>query len=121
MIAEGRKLTDFRGIGEDLAGKIGDLARTGMTPLLRKLRSELPPSLPEMLRLPGMGPKRVKALHDELGIETVAQLHRALKDGRVDAVPGFGAKSVSRLLEAIEAKAPEIGRASGRERVCQDV
>src|SRR3546814_16749013 len=97
MIAEGRKLTDFRGIGEDLAGKIGDLARTGMTPLLRKLRSELPPSLPEMLRLPGMDPKRVKALHDELGIETVAQLHRALKDGRVDA---------------------EIGSASCRERGC---
>lgn len=109
MVARGEDLTELPGIGEDLAHKITDLIETGTTPLLDKLRKELPPALTEFLRLPGLGPKRVKALHDELDIETLAQLHRALKDGRVDHLAGFGPKTAQRLLEALEAKKRAAG------------
>ncbi|MGE5722549.1 MAG: DNA polymerase/3'-5' exonuclease PolX [Sphingomonadales bacterium] len=104
MIAKGEPLTDLPGIGEDLAHKIEDLARTGTTPLLDQLRRSMPPALIELLQLPSVGPKRVKALHDQLGVETIAQLHRALKDGRVAELRGFGPKTASRLLQAIEAQ-----------------
>ncbi len=104
MVAHGEDLSELPGIGEDLAQKIADIAQTGSTPLLRKLHRQLPSALPELLRLPGLGPKRVKTLHDELGIDSVAQLHRALKDGRVAPLPGFGAKMQERLLAAIAAQ-----------------
>ncbi len=109
MVARGDDLTELPGIGEDLAQKIADIAQTGTTALLDKLRAETPPALVELLRLPGLGPKRVKALHEELDVETLPQLHRALKDGRVGRLPGFGEKTASRLLQALEAKsaAPE--------------
>ena len=110
MIARGDDLAELPGIGKDLAQKIADLATTGTTPLLDKLRKEVPPALVELLRLPGLGPKRVKALHQELDIDTVPQLHRALKDGRVGELPGFGEKTAQRLLQAIEAKSAVPGR-----------
>jgi len=110
MVARGDDLAQLPGIGDDLARKITDLALTGTTPLLDKLRTKVPPALIELLHLPGLGPKRVRALHDELDIETVPQLHRALKDGRVGDLPGFGEKLARRLLQAVTAKAATPGR-----------
>jgi len=109
MVERGDDLAELPGIGKDLAQKIAELAQTGTTPLLDKLRQQLPPALVELLRLPGLGPKRVKALHDELDIETLPQLHRALKDGRVAGLPGFGEKLTQQLLRAVTARsaAPE--------------
>jgi DNA polymerase (family 10) len=105
MLARGDDLSELPGIGKDLAQKIANLAATGTTPLLGMLRKELPPTLTELLRLPGLGPKRVKLLHDELDIETLPQLHRALKDGCVSRLPGFGERMTQRLLQAVEARA----------------
>jgi DNA polymerase (family 10) len=110
MIARGEDLAELPGIGKDLAQKIVDIATTGTTPLLATLRKEIPPVLVELLQLPGLGPKRVKALHQDLDINTIPQLHRALKDGRVSELPGFGAKTAERLLQAIETKAATPGR-----------
>jgi DNA polymerase (family 10) len=110
MVARGEDLSRLPGIGKDLAQKIVDIATTGATPLLGTLRKEIPPVLVELLRLPGLGPKRVKALHQELDINTIPQLHRALKDGRVAELAGFGAKTAERLLQAIETKAATPGR-----------
>jgi DNA polymerase (family 10) len=59
-LSRGGTLKGIRGIGADLAGKIQELALTGSTQLLRQLRTELPPALTELLRLPGLGPKRVE-------------------------------------------------------------
>ncbi len=83
LLKRGGTLKGIRGIGADLAGKIQELALTGSTPLLRRLRTELPPAVTELLRLPNLGPKRVEMLHHQLGIVTVEQLHDALKSGRV--------------------------------------
>ncbi len=105
MVMRGDDLTELPGVGEDLAGKITDIVKTGTTPLLGQLRKKFPPALPELLKLPGLGPKRVKLLYDKLDIQTLPQLHRALKDGRIARMRGFGEKSQKALLEAVEARA----------------
>jgi DNA polymerase (family 10) len=110
LIARGEDLSELPGIGKDLAQKIADLAATGTTALLGKLRRETPPAVTELLHLPGLGPRRVKLLHDELDIETMTQLHRALKDGRIARLPGFGERLIQRILQAVEAKATTAPR-----------
>jgi DNA polymerase (family 10) len=110
MLARGDDLAELPGIGKDLAGKIAELVKTGDTAVLRDLHKHAPQGLVELLRLPGLGPKRVKALHDKRGIETVAQLHRALKDGRLHGLPGFGPQIETRLLQSLETKPAGPGR-----------
>jgi DNA polymerase (family 10) len=110
MIARGDDLSELPGIGKDLAKKIADLAATGTTPLLAELHKHLPAATTELLRLPGLGPKRVKVLHDALGIETLPELRRALQDGRVRQQEGFGEGITRQLLQAIEAQSGSPGR-----------
>src|SRR5574342_636283 len=62
MVEKGENLTDLPGIGEDLARKVEEIVRTGTCGLLRKLEGELPPAITELLKIPGLGPKRVRAL-----------------------------------------------------------
>lgn len=104
MLEHGDDLADLPGIGEDLAGKIRTLAKTGHLPLLDRLRKATPAVAVELLKLPGLGPKRVKTLCHELDIDTIEQLHRALLDGRVRALPGFGETTATKLLHAIETR-----------------
>jgi len=104
MLARGENLADLPGIGADLAGKIKELATTAHLPLLDELRRHTPAIAVELLKLPGLGPKRVKALCEALNIHFIEQLHRALIDGRVAKVPGFGAGVIKTLLQAIETK-----------------
>ena len=103
MLESGADLTDLPGIGEALAGKIGEIVRTGSCQALKKLERELPPDLTDLLRLPGLGPKRVHALHYDLDIHTPEQLYRAAKDGRLRELPGFGPKTEAGILTALEA------------------
>ena len=81
MVEEEVDLTDLPGIGEALAGKIREVVKTGTCQALKKLEKQLPPDLTELLHLPGLGPKRVHALHYDLDIHTPEQLYRAAKDG----------------------------------------
>ena len=103
MVAAGADLTELPGIGEALAGKIGEIVRTGTCEALKKLERELPPDLTELLRLPGLGPKRVHALHYDLDIHTPEQLYRAAKDGRLRELSGFGPKTEAGIVAALEA------------------
>lgn len=105
MIAEGRDLSELPGVGKDLAGKIGEIVKTGTCDLLKKLRRKFPPALSELLTIPGLGPKRVATLYHELDIHTLAQLGRAAKDGRIRDLPGFGAKIEKQILESVAAQA----------------
>jgi DNA polymerase (family 10) len=104
VLAKGQALPRLPGIGADLAGKIREIVDTGSCATLAQLRRAEPPGLVEFLSLPGLGPKRAKAIHDELGIHTLRQLHRAAKDGRLRHVAGLGAATERRILEAIEAR-----------------
>lgn len=103
MLARGEDLTRLPGIGKDLAAKIREIVETGRCHALEQLRRDLPPTLTELLHLPGIGPKRVHALYHELDIQTPAQLYRAARDGRLRELPGFGEKTELKLLDALEA------------------
>ncbi len=104
LLAQGEDLTRLPGIGHDLAAKIEEIVETGHTAMLDKLHKRLPPDLSELLKIPGLGPKRVKALYHELDIHTLEQLHRAARDGRLRELPGFGLKTEQRILHAIESR-----------------
>ena len=106
-----RTLTDIEGVGADLAAKIGTLLDTGRLPLLDELQREIPAVVFELMRVPGLGPKKVKALVGELGIDSLDALEQACRDGRVREVKGFGAKTEAAILENIGfAKSPEHDR-----------
>jgi DNA polymerase (family 10) len=106
-----RKLTDLDGIGGDLAGKIEALLDTGKLPLLTELEQKVPAVVFELMRVPGLGPKKVKLLVDELGIGSLDALEQACRDERVQEVKGFGAKTQAAILENIAfAKNPEHAR-----------
>lgn len=102
MVEEKQDLKSLPGIGVDLAGKIIEIVTTGTCALREQLRHELPPAIHELLTVPGLGPKRVKALYRELNIQTVEQLYRAARDGEISHVPGFGRRVEQRILEAMQ-------------------
>ena len=98
----GTALTDIPGIGEDLAKKIDEILETGKCEFLERLRKEVPPAVTQLLKIPGLGPKRVKTLWHDLDIQTLDQLLRAAKDGRIRELHGFGEKTEQHILEAAQ-------------------
>ncbi len=107
----GRSLTDLEGVGADLAGKIETLLDTGKLPLLEELAREVPAVVFELMRVPGLGPKKVKALVDGLDIDSLDALEQACREGRVATIKGFGAKTQAAILTNIAfAKSPEHAR-----------
>jgi len=94
-------LTALPGIGEDLAGKIVEIARTGRLAALEQVGHRLPRGLPALMHLPGLGPKKVKVLFDRLGVSTPAELARALRSGKVGQLRGFGPLTSARLEKAL--------------------
>lgn len=100
MVEGGMDLDRLPGVGPDLAGKITEVVATGTCALLERLRKEVPPAVTELLKIPGLGPKRVRALYRELDVQTVEQLHRAALDGRIHTVHGFGPKTEKQILDA---------------------
>lgn len=100
MVAAGT-LAEVRGIGEALALKITTLVSTRALPYLEELRASVPAGLVRMLRLPGMGPKKVKALYDALQIDSIEKLKAACASGEVAKQKGFGAKTQAKILEGI--------------------
>ncbi len=100
VVAEGR-LKGMKGIGEALQEKITLLVTTGSLPYYEELKASLPPGLVALLSLQGVGPKKVKKLYDELGIDSLAALEAACQAGKVAALEGFGEKSQTKILEAI--------------------
>lgn len=110
LLEKGEDLTRLPGIGGDLAAKIREIVDSGHCSLLDRLRRELPPAVTELLHIPGLGPKRVKALYHDLEVQTVEQLYRAARDGRIRALPGFGEKTELNILQAVEAHASQTRR-----------
>lgn len=103
-LVEEKRLGELKGFGEALVDKITTLVTTGRLPYYEELKASVPPGLVEMLDLQGLGPKKVKKLHDELGIDTLAKLEDACKAGTIAALDGFGEKSQTKILEAIAFK-----------------
>ena len=110
MVAAGEDLTALPAIGKDMARYIGELVVKGSLSVLEDLAEEVPRSLVELMKLPGLGPKRARKLWEELGIETVADLRRAAEAHEVQQVEGLGAKTEERLLKGIAALEKRQGR-----------
>jgi DNA polymerase (family 10) len=91
------------GVGEAIAGKIEELARTGHLAFYEKLREQVPPSLVALLQIPGVGPRTVKQLHEELGIETLEDLRRAAEIGALRSLKGMSEKTEQQVLSGIAA------------------
>ena len=100
LVSEG-SLRSVKGIGEALSSKIGELHATGRLEFLDKLKASIEPGLVEMLRIPGLGPKKIIALRRDLAVTSVAELEKACKDGRVAVLDGFGEKTQEKILTGI--------------------
>jgi DNA polymerase (family X) len=100
MIGNG-SLRKVAGIGDTMHAKIVQLATTGHLPSYDELRRSMPPGLVALLRIPGLGPKKIKALHEELKIESLADLRHAAESGQIAPIKGFGTKTEAKILEGI--------------------
>ena len=109
LISEGR-LQDIPGVGEAIAAVITKLYETGRHPQLEKMREKMPASVLEMLRIPGLRPERIRKLHSELGIDSVAQLEQAALSGRLKSLKGYGPAFQAKLLQGIEFSRRPRGR-----------
>lgn len=103
LVAE-QRLGTIKGVGEALEQKITELVTTGRLKSYEDLKASIPGGLLEMLQIQGLGPKKVKAMHEQLGIDTIDGLEAACKAGRVAALAGFGEKTQSKILEGIQFK-----------------
>ncbi len=110
LVSDGADLTELQGIGKDIAGHVTELVETGRLGLLEGLAEEVPRTLIEITRIPGVGPKRTRKLWEALGIETVGALEQAASAGAVAEIEGFGAKSQEKILSAIAARRRLVGR-----------
>lgn len=98
------------GIGKDLAARIGELVETGSSPYHQELLKEFPPTVLDLLRLQGVGPKTVALLYHGLGIHTLDDLEAAARDGRIRSLKGMGAKKETLILKALEERQRFAGR-----------
>jgi DNA polymerase (family 10) len=105
-----KQLLDLPGIGKDLAKKIRELAETGTCRFHQDLLLEFPPTILDLLRLQGVGPKTVALLYSSLNIRSVEELVEAAKAGRLRALKGMGAKKEALILKAVEEREKDRGR-----------
>jgi len=103
MVAEER-LGEIKGFGEALQQKVAELVTTGRLKYYEDLKASIPAGMVEMLDIQGLGPKKVKAMHDKLGIDSIEKLEEACKAGKVAELDGFGEKTQAKILEAIDFK-----------------
>jgi DNA polymerase (family 10) len=104
------RLQEVEGIGKAIAEKITTLIRTGRLEYYEKLRDEFPPEISVLFELQGLGARKIKALYETLGISSITKLERAIREGKVAALPGFGAKTSENILKAIEQRKRSLGQ-----------
>lgn len=102
MLEDGDDLSELPDIGEDLAGKIAEIVQTGRLPLLDEISEEVPDAIVEATRIPGIGPKRARALFDALDISSIDDLKAAAEEGRIVEIEGFGEKTQEKIRDELE-------------------
>ncbi|MEO6966558.1 MAG: nucleotidyltransferase domain-containing protein, partial [Acidobacteriaceae bacterium] len=110
LAAEPKKLLELPGIGKGMAANIVELEQTGTLRLMEELLSKYKPSMLELLRLPGMGPKTVALFWEAAQISSIDELETACRDGRLDKLPRCGPKQVAKLLQGIADYRKHAGR-----------
>ena len=123
LIAQGFDLTTIDGIGSTLAEKSKVAIETGSIPALEKLRAEVPPTLRDVMRVPGLGAKKAMKLHQELGVMDLVSLKQVCLDGKVAGLKGFGDKTQQSILQNIDivAKAAERLRLDQADRLAESL
>ena len=102
LVANGTDLTQFSGIGKDLAKQIDEIITKGEHSALNELRKQIPGGVLDMLRIPGVGPKKVSVFFNELGLKSLADLKAACEAGRISLLKGFGKKTEESILANID-------------------
>ncbi len=110
LIREEKDLTDMPGIGKDLAGKIKTIIEKGSLPLLDQLQKEIPRQLIDLLKVESLGPKKVAALYNKLGVDCLDALRKAAESGKIRELKGFGAKSEKNILDDLNRAKEGEGR-----------
>jgi DNA polymerase (family 10) len=100
MVADGT-LAEVPGIGETMVEKITRLVTTGRLEAYDDLKKAIPPGLPSLMRVPGLGPKKVQELYKSLGISTLDALKKAAESGKLTGMKGYGEKTIAKILEGI--------------------
>lgn len=102
-LAKKDELKGIKGIGEALRDKLGEMARTGELVFYEKLKGEFPETVFELFEVQGLGPKKIKAMYDGLGVDSLAKLKAACEAGEVAGLAGFGKKTEEKILEGMAA------------------
>ena len=110
MVEEGEDLTELRGIGEDLAGKIEEIVKSGDLKQLEEIEQRTSPALAKMLDVAGLGPKRVQTIYEELDVTTMEELREAAEQGKIRDLHGLGEKTEKKILEDLERWSAEEDR-----------
>ncbi len=110
LVDEGFDLTSLRGIGKDLSQKIIEIVRTGELAFLNELKKSVSTELETLLRIPGLGPKRVHLLHEKLHINSLHDLKDALQKGKIKTLQGFGPKLIDSIAKGVGKKLYEEKR-----------
>ncbi|MDH5756750.1 MAG: DNA polymerase/3'-5' exonuclease PolX [Nitrospinota bacterium] len=101
LLAATRELTKIKGVGKSIADNVAAFIESGASPELEELRSKVPPGVVEMMRIPGLGPKKTRTLWHEMDIKCVGELEYACGENRLAELKGFGQKSQENILEGI--------------------
>jgi DNA polymerase (family 10) len=109
-LVESGEIKKVKGLGKTTAAHVAELVSTGRMEYLEELKSSFPPGLLDILDVPGLGPKKVKVLYEDLGIETLGELEYACKENRLVTFKGFGAKTQANVLKGIETLKKYRGR-----------
>ena len=109
LVSEDR-LQEVKGIGSSIGSIIKDLVTSGKSSEYESLRSSLPAGLLEMLKIEGLGPKRIKLLYDELHIDSIASLEKAAREDKLAKIKGLGEKSQEKILAGIGALRQRSGK-----------
>lgn len=101
-LIETKKLAELPGFGEDITEKVTTLATKGKLPYYEGLKKKVPPGLVEMSRIPGLGPKKIKTLHEKLNIKTLQELEKACQKNKIATLSGFGEKTQQNILNGLQ-------------------
>ncbi|MCA9011516.1 MAG: DNA polymerase/3'-5' exonuclease PolX [Planctomycetaceae bacterium] len=112
MVRSGDDLTELTGIGKDLARQITEIVTTGKHAALEELRQEIPSGVLDMLRIQGVGPKKVSVFFNELGLKSLTDLKAACEAGQLAQLKGFGKKTEQSILQNIDLAAKQGERVS---------
>ncbi len=109
LLANGQ-LAEIPGIGKSSLAKIEEFVKTGTITAHKQLLTKIPASLLELLTIPSLGPKGVKVIYEKLSVKTIAELKKALQNGSVEKLPGFGEKKAAAITKGIDFLEKSTGR-----------